>query len=752
MESLAAWRRLWWVPKEKSNSSQKTSLSSDLKNGQTLDPFSLLFASSQRNPLEADKIFPIDAESAYISSYFRDSQDFPYNPDPLAGSNNYKIYDEMKHDDQIKAVLSFKKDQIISPGWMIKCEEPEISEFIERNLKETLNCSFEDSLRDILSAFEYGFSLTEPVYRRDKDGFLELKDLKTRPPHSFEFHLNDKGDLLKIRQNATTQYKDFDPKYFLHHIYQPEFGNPFGRSDLRAAHQAWKTKKFFLRFWAIYVERFAAPTVFGTYPDDFGTDKVQRLQQVLNTIQNSTAIAIPEGTKIDFSMASRDSSGVYESGITLLNTMIARAVLMPDLMGMSGKQTGGGSYALGDTQFQLFMGIIKHEQESLARKITLKIIQPLIRANFGDYKAEFQFKPHSKDNAMEALKLWTEATKGKLWNISEEEVKHFLDMVKFPHPETIEINEPMSPLTPIPQGKEIEPDPDEDEEDDKEEAEDKTYVLRFRELTKYETTINFSEIENTLDSVEAKTVKKLASLGKDIYLDYLNQIKERNLLSRFKPELINDLTIHFQKPMNVEMKAFMRDLYRSSYNRAQKELFPKMDKKFALEEDLLPSEFLEIIDAEAFKMVGDYSINITNKMRNRLVTGLKNGVNEREMLKQLRELGEDETDKWLKTVIRTKSTEMFNRGRKSFWDNDEFAKQIIEAYQYSAIMDDRTSDVCRELDGKVFEKGEYTTHLTPPLHFNCRSILVPVTKFEDYTASKEISLEKLKESGGNLIV
>ncbi len=708
--------------------------------------------------LEANKVFPTDPESAYLSSYFEDSYDFPYNPDPLASSNSYKIYDEMKHDDQVKAAISFKKDLIVSSGWQIKCEDPEISKEIENNLRQDLRISFEDSLRDILSAFEYGFSLTEILWMRDDQGHVKVKDFKTRPPHTFEFHINEKGDVEKILQNTSSKAIDFKPDYFLHHVYQPEFGNPFGQSDLRAAHQAWKAKKFFFRFWAIYVERFAAPTVIGQYPDSFDSSKVSRLQTIINTIQNSTALLVPEGTKIDFQSAEKDSSGIYENGITLLNTMIARAILMPDLMGLSGNQTNSGSRALGDTQFQLFMGLVKKEQESLSRRITAKIVRPMVQANWGDYPAEFQFKPYSKDDALEALKLWADVTKSRVWKTSEEEIKHFLEAIKFPEPTSIEVSEPLPPLPAdgsSPNGKrppdDNKPQPENDKDDDNDPPQ--RYSERmFREKTKYESMLNFAEIQKVLDKADDKAFTKFKSSAKVIYLDYIDQIRERNLLSKFKPELINELKIRFQKPMNQEIKVFMRDLFTESYNRAQKEIFPKVEKKFAMSEELLPDEFLEIIDAEAFKLVGDYSVNITNKMRNTTVQGIKNGVNERELLSQLKELGERETEKWLKTVIRTKSTEMFNRGRKSFWDTDEFAKQIIDAYQFSAILDDRTSDVCRFLDGKVYDKGEFISNIVPPLHFNCRSLLVPITKFEEYEADKAPTLDSLKEKGGNLIV
>lgn len=725
--------------------------------------------------LESNAVFPSDPKSAYLSSYFQDSFDFPYNPDPLASGNNYKIYDEMKHDDQVKAAVSFKKDLVVSSGWKIICDNQEIVDRITYNLSQDLKgISFENSIKDIMSAFEYGFSLTEVLYRRAEDGKIEIKEFKTRPPHTFEFHSDPKGDVKHIIQHSDQTPLDFKPDYFIHHIYQPEFGNPYGQSDLRSAFTPWKTKKFILRFYAIYLERYAAPTIVAEYPEDFDANKVGRLQTIVNTIQNSTAFVVPEGTKIDFKMAQRDSSDSYEKAINLLNTMVARAILMPDLMGVSGSKTSGGSYALGETQFEMFLGLIRREQQSLARAITLKVIRPLVKANWGDIPCEFQFNQHSQEDTMEALRVWIEATKSRLWKPEEDEIKHVLEKLNFPIPDKVNIpeslpmpvvgapdqdpNDPDAPKNkgPIPPKKENEPKEDDSEKKDK--AFRQFVNKRHRDFTRFEKVLDFAEIESSLDRQEEKEINRLRPLARDIYLDFIEQIKERNLLGRFRPELINQLKIRQQKPMNMELKSYMRDGFIDAYNMAQKEIFPRMDAKFALEEELIPESFLEIIEADSFKMVGDYSINITKRMRDRLIEGIKNGVNERELLRQLRELGENETDKWLKTAIRTKTTEMLNRGRKSYWDNDEMAKQIIEAYQYSAILDDRTSEICRYLDGKIFEKGSLTTSINPPAHLNCRSLLVPITKFEDYKREKmyvppteEPTVDQLRDKGGNLI-
>lgn len=50
----------------------------------------------------------------------------------------------------------------------------------------------------------------------------------------------------------------------------------------------------------------------------------------------------------------------------------------------------------------------------------------------------------------------------------------------------------------------------------------------------------------------------------------------------------------------------------------------------------------------------------------------------------------------------------------------------VERYEIVATLDSITSDICRSLDGKVFDMSEYEIGLTaPPFHCNCRSVTCP---------------------------
>jgi uncharacterized protein with gpF-like domain len=71
---------------------------------------------------------------------------------------------------------------------------------------------------------------------------------------------------------------------------------------------------------------------------------------------------------------------------------------------------------------------------------------------------------------------------------------------------------------------------------------------------------------------------------------------------------------------------------------------------------------------------------------------------------------------------------MFNKGRGL-----TFGKygSSISAYRYTAVLDERTTRYCRELDGRVFQENDPNyTLLTPPNHYRCRSMWTPILPSE----------------------
>ena len=73
-------------------------------------------------------------------------------------------------------------------------------------------------------------------------------------------------------------------------------------------------------------------------------------------------------------------------------------------------------------------------------------------------------------------------------------------------------------------------------------------------------------------------------------------------------------------------------------------------------------------------------------------------------------------------IVRTETQRVLNDGQKESYTQNGYTK-----YEYLASLDERTSDICEELNGQIFEFSDAQTGLNfPPMHPNCRSTIIPV--------------------------
>lgn len=104
---------------------------------------------------------------------------------------------------------------------------------------------------------------------------------------------------------------------------------------------------------------------------------------------------------------------------------------------------------------------------------------------------------------------------------------------------------------------------------------------------------------------------------------------------------------------------------------------------------------------------------VNRTLRNGIVTGLSVG----QMTKELHgKVGG--SYKNAQRIIQTESTNVANQASVLSYK----ASGVVSRYIYLALLDNRTSSVCRELDYKIFDLKDAQTGVNlPPMHPNCRS-------------------------------
>jgi len=705
-----------------------------------------------RAELSNNPVVNLIEKSFSDSSYWEASQIKPYNPDDLVQQDfDYRTYEDMTHDDQISVCLQLKKDLVLASGFDIISEgdqesDAEMKEYLEVALCEDPHIPFLESLEEVLTAYEYGFSVSEKIFKLKEDGLLSLKCIKPRHPVTWLLHTDTHGNMVRYEQRGPRGSLDIDPSALIHYVNNRRFSNPYGTSDLRVAYDAWFIKRQIIKFYAIYLEKAASPTPVGRYDQNAPEAAVDKLFEALKKLQTKSALVLPKEIEMEFLEAKSDGEA-YIKGINLFNMFIGRALMIPDLLGFQGSETSGGSYSLGKDQMAVFFKHIGKRRSQIEDIVNKEIIKPIVRYNFGevDKYPKFKLRPISDEDAMELAKLWIEGVKGKFYTPSEEEINHFRKLAKFPegsveYPEAptqgmvLPIEDAEEEANPQ-DSKEAEPQQEKEPQASDSQSDsgsssssDKKEFKRIFNDTpgEYSKKTNFKLIENNMNSLKDAVITEANPVIQDIYDDLIKQIKQKKILQTQDLDKIDKIKIKFGSKLKQILKSKFREAHKAAKSQAQSEL---LKGNFAL--PLENEDFLEFLEKETFQYIGDFEYQIKKNVRLKLVQAIKDGLPLSEIAGILSKEGIELSEISLERYARTKFTEVMNRGRHEFFEESG----VVAAYQYSAILDDRTTEICDGLHGKIFAKGDEPI---PPLHFNCRSLLIPITKYEDWKADKSV--------------
>lgn len=194
----------------------------------------------------------------------------------LFGSKGREVFKEMGANDSIIGGILFSVDMLIRQvTWhMIPAEDEPTGEadaqFVEE-CRHDMSMSWEDTISEILSMLQYGWSYHEIVYKRRRgprqnaeqrsqynDGRIGWRKLPIRSQDSLDRWVFDEDGGLRgmIQQPAPTYEQIFVPieKSLLFRT-QIHKNNPEGKSILRNAYRSWVFKKRFEELEGIGVER-----------------------------------------------------------------------------------------------------------------------------------------------------------------------------------------------------------------------------------------------------------------------------------------------------------------------------------------------------------------------------------------------------------------------------------------------------------------------------------------------------------------
>jgi len=104
---------------------------------------------------------------------------------------------------------------------------------------------------------------------------------------------------------------------------------------------------------------------------------------------------------------------------------------------------------------------------------------------------------------------------------------------------------------------------------------------------------------------------------------------------------------------------------------------------------------------------------------------------------------------WLETEYNTAIGQGMQANQ---WNEIEKNKSDFPFLRYSAVIDDRTSDICEPINGVILPVDDpFWDEYTPLNHFNCRCVLEQIDKFEDVNVTPKGDIDTLKENLNNTV-
>ena len=211
-------------------------------------------------------------------------------------------------------------------------------------------------------------------------------------------------------------------------------------------------------------------------------------------------------------------------------------------------------------------------------------------------------------------------------------------------------------------------------------------------------------------------IKELKNVSSRVHIERLEALK-----MEIKAEI--DL---LSKTMENNLDKHLRSVYRDTYYRSAYSIQKGLDK-FSNIEKLNPELLESLVYKPWTKDNTNWSKRIwgnDGKLVNILHTNLTQNIITGKPLKDIIDTIEERfnVERNIATrLIMTESAAYHSRAK------ERCMKDLgCEKYEIIATLDDRTSHICRSMDGKIFDMKDYEVGVTAsPFHSNCRSVTAP---------------------------
>ena len=663
---------------------------------------------------------------------------------------------QMMKDAQVKSVVEMVKEAVLSAGWELHYDwevDKDLGTQMVNFLYESFNRineqpwsagGLDDLMEKWMDALWFKKMICELVFSHDKiQEYIFVKKAKVLPPESVRLPIDHHGNLLAIEQypyNIELEYIEtgeyqrpdatavkLNMEQVLLWVNGDDYSQYQGKSDLDAVYKYWFLKDFILKFWSIFIERFGAPLLIAFVK----AKNMKAARAGLKNIISDTSFTLEKDDKLEIVEPKKEGE-VFNMMIRYCDNEITKGLLMPTLL-MDAE--GGGSKSLGDIHYRMFEYRVEFIQRKL-QNLVRALIKKELDLNFKNVKhfPVFTFRPFSMANRVKMAQMFDLLVKNALIHPLEPWIRKELQLPEIGKAFEDDLDQAWRAKmtagsqaiidTPSPTAQITRPEAQTPQREPKaagETAELSEPTRRVKlqldeadqKFRRFLVPIVQASIEGLVKKVEQELKADKSIEFAEIPLWLKNLTFEISGFAEGFGDMYDVLLVDMVMGDNTYLMGFGMETAFDVQTRTG--AFKWIDREMGkirsglLESGSANADALELRILEDTKMI--------------VQKGLNEGLRGRDVVSSLRDtmLGSRYTSAQLEAVVRTNTTAIVNQGKKGFARaNVPFVKGMV----FMAILDDRTTTICEQLDTKQFSVDDpMLDKFTPPLHFSCRSSL-----------------------------
>lgn len=609
---------------------------------------------------------------------------------------------------------------------------------LEKEIQERFSgIKFNRIVNHLITARYFGYSCFEIIYNDD----FTINTLIPIPFDNLSYKSQEKKWILKIG----TKEIELNREKFLLCIHKWNPAQPKGQTIFNSCQQAFLDKELYSKQLRGLATKYG--NVIPVYPYDINStdEELEELAKSIEKPDYMKSIGIPTRNirefdlkkSVDFIKLSDLEPSIYTELEQREKEKLVQNILGSTLTMDNGG--GTGSYSLGEVHKAGFDEVV----EEICRFVCDSLFQLIeIDAQFHGYNAkEFEFsleKVFTDSEKIEQQKKQQELNSLKLDNINKLSSAGFEVNIDFISEQLGIEKSYLAKKISTGIGPEFSKKKIDDllENARAKQKEFEEMILEnsdeiIKEVTKqikkeFEKVKNLEDIEKI--SLNLENLKEKLILG--ALQGYLNEFNSRSI--EFSEDDLNPFKLSFTEAINW------------------------FCKKFPVLYDVI-EDITKKVDEQFFYMKRSTELEVTKKLYYNLLDNLKNGGTFKTWLEMSKEVlnksGLGDSPWYLELVYRNNMASAYNAG--AFY-NQQLNKKNKPYGLYDGVDDNRQSDICKALDGKVFPLDHpFWNNYLPPNHHGCRSqrIALDAEELEEYglKVSKSITkdIKELKKEMGS---